>query len=96
MKRTIIAAAVALSAAAPLAQADVQTTFPDGYTVVADADKLPITNARSDWEIRKNFPRGSFRTGDAIQPADRAAAVVPAKSSAEILASFPQPSSVAN
>ena len=86
MKLKLSAIAVALAALAPVAHADVQTSFPDGYVVLSQADKQPIANAQSEWEIRKNFPRGSFRTGDALTPADRAAA----PANAALVNSFPQ------
>ncbi len=86
MKLKLTAVAVALAALAPVAHADVQNSFPDGYVVLSAADKQPIAGAVSEWEIRRNFPKGSLRTGDALTPADRLAA----PSNSALLAAFPQ------
>ena len=88
MKLKLTAVAVAFAALAPVAHADVQTSFPDGYVVLSAADKQPIAGAVSEWEIRRNFPKGSSRTGDTLTPADYAAA----PSNAALVAQFPQTS----
>lgn len=88
MKRLLSAAAVTF---ALVAQANAQTVFPDGYTPLSAEDLKPIAGARSEWEIRKDFPKGSFRTSTTLSPQDLQP-IAGARSAQELMAGFPQPS----
>jgi hypothetical protein len=87
MKRLLSAVAVTLAFAA---QANAQS-FPDGYRPLSAEDLKPIAGARAEWEIRKDFPKGSMRHHPTLTPQDRQP-VAGARSSQELLAGFPQPS----
>lgn len=91
MKRLLPAVAVALALSPLAAQADVQTVFPDGYVVLSAEELAPRAGAVHEWEIRKHFPKGSFVNGAALTPEDRTP-IAGARSAAELIAAFPQPS----
>ena len=55
MKTLISAVAVALSLGATVAHADVQASFPDGYTIVTEASYAPVSN-----EVLASLPKPSF------------------------------------
>lgn len=55
MKPLISAVAVALSLGATVAHADVQASFPDGYTIVTQAGYAPVSA-----EVLASLPKPSF------------------------------------
>jgi hypothetical protein len=55
MKTLISAVAVALSLGATVAHADVQASFPDGYTIVTEASYAPVSA-----EVIASLPQPSF------------------------------------
>jgi hypothetical protein len=87
MKRLLSAVAVTFALAA---QANAQS-FPDGYTPLSAEDLKPIAGARSEWEIRKDFPKGSFRHHPTLTPQDLQP-IAGARSHQELMAGAPQPS----
>jgi hypothetical protein len=59
MKRIISAAAVALALGTTAAYADVQTSFPDGYTIVEAAPAVASTQGSAvPLDIQTSFPDG--------------------------------------
>ena len=55
MKTLISAVAIALSLGATVAHADVQASFPDGYTIVTEANYAPVSA-----EVLASLPQPSF------------------------------------
>lgn len=88
MKRLLSAAAITF---ALVAQANAQTVFPDGYTPLSAEDLKPIPGARSEWEIRKDFPKGSMREHITLSP-EEMQPIAGARSAQGLIAGFPQPS----
>ena len=59
MKRIISAAAVALALGTTAAYADVQTSFPDGYTIVEAAPTEVVTQGNAAaFDVQTSFPDG--------------------------------------
>ena len=92
MKRILSATAVALALGTTAAYADVQTSFPDGYTIVVDSSRgAQLTEAQLpqpsfvDYTIL-SADEASDNTSEATSEGTSAVY------SAETLQSFPQPS----
>lgn len=86
MKTLISAVAVALSLGATVAHADVQTSFPDGYTIVIDTNSKPASA-----EVLASLPKPSFV--DYVETA--AQGEVSQGATALSSTDFPQPSFIA-
>jgi hypothetical protein len=90
MKLKLIAVAVAVSALSPLAHAQAQNPRPS-----FDDFAAPVGASAGSPEARRDFPKPSFADGPVVAE-ERAAPAYDARPVAEVLAAFPQPSSVAN
>jgi hypothetical protein len=91
MKSLISAVAFALSLGATVAHADVQASFPDGYTIVTEQNYAPVSA-----EVLASFPQPSFvdyvvMTAEEINERLTSLSSTSA-SSAELVEAFPQPS----
>ena len=86
MKTLISAVAVALSLGATVAHADVQSSFPDGYTIVIDQNSKPASA-----EVLASLPKPSFV--DYVEMGAEVEASQPATTLST--SDFPQPSFIA-
>jgi hypothetical protein len=87
MKSLISAVAVALSLGATVAHADVQASFPDGYTIVTEANYAPVSA-----EVLASLPKPSFVDYVEVETgAEQASQASTTISSVD----FPQPSFIA-
>ena len=86
MKTLISAVAVALSLGATVAHADVQASFPDGYTIVTDGNYAPVSA-----EVLASLPKPSF-----IDYVEMSAEEATSQGSTTLsTVEFPQPSFIA-
>jgi hypothetical protein len=86
MKSLISAVAVALSLGATVAHADVQASFPDGYTIVTEQNYAPVSA-----EVLASFPQPSF-IDYPVMTAEEISERLTSVSSTELVEAFPQPS----